>query len=482
MKKVHKTIGAILLLILISYNFNVYKNKRFIDETDKFIRSHNDTLILKAYLFLKKNMSEKEYEKLVSKSNSTYSLIADLKFSIQLYRNENRVNSFEDFCEYVLPPMIYDEKIEDWRSVCYNQFYPITSQFNIYEICDTINKILGQNFMFKHIAKHQYNNWSSFNKKKEGNCSDMAQIVLYPIRAMGYAATVDYTIAWGNTNGAHAWNVILDSGIWKPFMGLEHEIGFQPFLVWNHKSDISKSGHRYPPKVFRRTFSINQEYLGIRKQLSSKDATIGLFSDLRFKDVTTEYFPTYDITIQGGNEIEDKVLFLNVFNNNKWKPIAATLITKRNTYLFRNLRPNMLYFTSSPGGRSFHNTPFILRENGNLDFLYPNKDRTESVEIEYLYPRVQEYLNAYKYVDWSCPESTFNGIAEDYDRIRPKNGVEYELYYYELGWQKLTVGIAKDNTLFYHNIPTNTLFKIKNKKGEIQNRPFTIKNGKCEWW
>ena len=49
----------------------------------------------------------------------------------------------------------------------------------------------------------------------------MAKSVLYPLRALGYPCTIDFSPCWGNTTGGHSWNVVYIEGKMIPFMGRE---------------------------------------------------------------------------------------------------------------------------------------------------------------------------------------------------------------------------------------------------------------------
>lgn len=480
-----KNVGMMIISIpIIVYCIFILNEKITMDRQLKLVMEHSDSTLVKFHAFLERNLSAKEMEKLLL-NNTDYSYLRDLEFTVNQYKKENKGIVFEDFCEYVLPPFIYDEEIEDWRTLCYEKFTPVVSGLDVYEICDTVNKVLGEYFMFKNVStKHRYKNWSSFNKINEGDCRDMSQIALYPFRSLGYATAIDYVVAWGNANGGHRWNVLMDSTEWKPFMGFEHEIGFKPFLIWEYKPDSTRGGYRYPAKIFRRTFSINQEYLTISKQVKNKKQYSALFSDLRFKDVTSAYFNTSNIVLKCDIKSEKEVFFLNVFNGGRWEAVAATLLMENDTFSFKDVKSDMLYYlTSNSKIKEFPcNIPFILRENNEMVFLVPNKDKLESFDIEFLYPRIQEYLDGLKYVDWSCPEETFDKIAEDKSRKRPVDGIDYHLYYYESEWRELTTNRTQNKILRFNDIPTNALLILRNDNGQMIGRPFTVENGKNRFW
>ena len=418
------------------------------------IQESADSLLIKSHLFLKNNMSAVGFRTLQSNS-SAYSYTDNLAFAVAQYKKDSTGISFEDFCEYILPPFIYDEKIEDWRTLCYTLFEPITSGADIAQICDTLNVILGEGFTFGTNVGRRHTNWSSFHKNKRGDCVVMSQIVLYPLRALGYAATVDYTVAWGNKNGGHSWNAILIDGVWKPFMGLERGLDYLPFDVQTDSPETRNHG-RYPPKVFRRTFSQNQEYLNISKQVKKSKQSQALFSDFRFTDVSAEYFSTVPVSIQSHDETA-KVLFLNVYNSHTWKPVAAAMSSDDFVFSFKDMKPDMLYMASDPNNEDINFVPFALRRNGELSYFQAITNEFVSLDIEFL---------------------TVAGT----NGAHPENDVDYHLYYYDSGWKKIATAKAQNAILHFDQIPRNALLILKDKNRKFIGRPFSLENGERYFW
>ncbi|MDR1504608.1 MAG: hypothetical protein LBT43_19340 [Prevotella sp.] len=62
-------------------------------------------------------------------------------------------------------------------------------------------------------------------------------------------------------------------------------------------------------------------------------------------------------------------------------------------------------------------------------------------------------------------------------------GEEYELFYWEQGWQSLGRQTGhRDCKLVYGNVPDNALLRIHNHTRGKEHRPFTYENGKQVWW
>lgn len=72
-----------------------------------------------------------------------------------------------------------------------------------------------------------------------------------------------------------------------------------------------------------------------------------------------------------------------------------------------------------------------------------------------------------------CPKNDSNCII-------PQN--EYELYYWDGKWISLGSQRAVDYQLTYKNLPSNCLFWLKCKSGGVEERIFSVENGRQLWW
>ena len=61
-------------------------------------------------------------------------------------------------------------------------------------------------------------------------------------------------------------------------------------------------------------------------------------------------------------------------------------------------------------------------------------------------------------------------------------GDDYELFYYDQGWQSLGVKHSTGYRLDYSNVPSNALYVLRNKTRGKEERIFTYENGKQVWW
>ncbi len=72
-----------------------------------------------------------------------------------------------------------------------------------------------------------------------------------------------------------------------------------------------------------------------------------------------------------------------------------------------------------------------------------------------------------------CPRTDDNGISP---------GDEYELMYWDSGWESLGRKTAADYALTFDGVPCGALLWLRNLTKGREERPFTYENGKQMWW
>lgn len=198
----------------------------------QYISSLNDTLSYQAYQYLKENLPDEKWQYWI---NDPDFFIQDLNNALTQNRKqiENESLPFNVFAEYILPLQIDQEPIENWRNDCMDKFSFCIGK-DIAYCCDTINSLLKKDFGFSlNEPSYTVMPWSYLDTLKKGDCFHMAKSLLYPLRALGYPTTIDFTPCWGNTTGAHSWNVVYINGKMEPFMGRERGVfQYKPFITY----------------------------------------------------------------------------------------------------------------------------------------------------------------------------------------------------------------------------------------------------------
>lgn len=371
------------------------------------------------------------------------------------------------FYEYVLPPFINNEPFENWRKTCIEEYDFLKGKGKgkaIQYICDTINNSLNKGFVFNRKAPSTYNiAWSKLKITKTGDCYFMAKTILFPLRALGIPATIDFIHSWGNYNGAHCWNVVYIDGKMVPFMGYEQPpYNFNPFIIGYNEEDTTQHTMRYPAKVFRKIFSINSEIEALKKDMKREDIP-NLLSDSKIEDVTADYFPVTDITFDNiQKKYGNSVVYLSVFSNN-WQLVAAGK-TKNRKVVFSAMKKKMLYMLSTWKNKKFTplSNPFIVDDEGNKRFLTPDFVKIENFEITTDYLPLKEYL------------------MKNIDRVEE---LTFSLSYWDDGkWKASKRGNISNEKICFESVPSNTLFYFSDMNGKRIGRCFIVENGEPAWW
>lgn len=479
--KYSRFVFGVMFLLSIGATFKLIFNSGYHEEADlmrirKKIYLHEDSLVIQAFDFLMQNTSVPKIENLLNKKErNTWLLEKDIVYAVDVYLESNLKWNipFDVFCEYVLPPFVYDEDYIYWRKICYDKYADwVNREKSTLEICSVINADLMKGFVFSDSAK-QVQNWIQFQRNKKGNCIHMSQMILYPLRALGIPVAIDYVIAWGNVNGAHTWNALYNKGKMFPFMGLEKVEKYNPFLIYEYAADTTKNAYRYPPKVYRKTFSMNKGYADIACRFPQKVKNIQLFNDLHFKDVTREYFPAKTVLVEELTELSD-LCFLSVFNSNEWIPVAAAISHNRKV-LFEDMNTNLLYLYRD----SHQSFPFILDQKGKQKMLLADDSRKIAFTIRWLCSREMEFQKS-----WSkFSIEYFDGIAKDSYRSSPVNDSTYILCTYKNNaWQPIAEAVCRDEKLSFTEVPANGLYILVDRMNRIKSQCFTYQSNTVVFW
>jgi hypothetical protein len=77
-----------------------------------------------------------------------------------------------------------------------------------------------------------------------------------------------------------------------------------------------------------------------------------------------------------------------------------------------------------------------------------------------------------------APVKSTTGIKE-----RPlKSAAEYELFYWDEGWQSLEKMTATGDSLIFEGVPSDALYWLVEVDGDRDERIFSIENGRLIWW
>lgn len=448
----------------------------------QYISSLNDTLSYQAYQYLKENLPDEKWQYWI---NDPDFFIQDLNNALTQNRKqiENESLPFNVFAEYILPLQIDQEPIENWRNDCMDKFSFCIGK-DIAYCCDTINSLLKKDFGFSlNEPSYTVMPWSYLDTLKKGDCFHMAKSLLYPLRALGYPTTIDFTPCWGNTTGAHSWNVVYINGKMEPFMGRERGVfQYKPFITYEFEDSTKEASCRYPAKVFRRTFSCNNSLQHLINGIPTTDLPAFL-KDCHIKDVTAEYLPVSDIAIKVSDKCnEEQLIYLAVFSND-WTITACANREVNGVAVFKDMKKEMLYLpvTYKKGIMFPVGSPFITDQSGKVRSLEPTEP-TDTCRISYLLPLITEISTAVANRD-KLPKDIFDKLYSGEKRKRPVDGEEYSLFYWSNNrWKYIDTRTAVNFQLVFSKVPRNALLYLADKDNKFIGRCFTVNAGEISWW
>lgn len=295
-------------------------------------------------------------------------------------RNSHHV-SFDTFCDFILPYRIGCEPLSDWRSIYKKEYGSkvspyLSRQYNYYHLF-SIHNMLNQGFngavYYPNSPLPEFS-LEDLLKVKIGCCESYSARGVAQLRAFGIPATIDFVPQWGNRSMGHSWGVMfLNDTRTLPF-GLNEPLG----------SHFDERPELTMPKVYRLTF---------RKQDCMKEICEDpnpnipqIFRSRRCIDVTDTYVETSDVTIpvQDSRWLKNvKWIYLAVFNNRDWIPVAYAPITGSKA-VFSKMGRGIMYipfYFDEFGRRHYVTSPFLIANTGEVRYMSADSKQTCDITV-----------------------------------------------------------------------------------------------------
>ncbi len=361
---------------------------------------------------------------------------------------------FKEFLEYILPYRGSNEPLEHWRKYFFNRYVKLEKQMkdrtDPVEATIMINSSLMKWFRFDDIYYEHPTDQGlkEMLKSKRGRCEDMTNLAIYALRANGVAVVTDFTPFWAVSNNNHAWNaVITRNKKVVPFMGGE-------------KNPYDYGITNRVAKVYRKTFSINHNSLPFK--IGADKIPNRYLKVKSMVDVTPSYTTVSNLSIKTKNNINNKYAYLCVFNTGNWEAVGYGKIEK-GFAKFNNVgNNNIVYIIFLFNKKKLIpvTSPFILKSDGSMHFLIPDKSHREDVLINSITKR-------------TIKDAT---VVSQKGKIENKSG--YDLFYFDGKWIKVENSELTENGLIFKNVPENSLLWLVKRDGRKDERIFIYKNNK----
>lgn len=294
--------------------------------------------------------------------------------------------SFSDFCEYVLPYRNFNEPLESWREMFREKFQwindSVSSDMDILDVA----KILNQDSELKY--SNGFGNYlvavppSLLLKARYGSCIDNSNFKAMIMRAYGIPVAIDYVPQYGSDHNSHYWNSIMD--------GNGNFVSFEEAL-----NDINASvAYKYRiSKVYRKTYSINSKVQMLIKE--TEGDVPAAFKSPRIIDVTSQYVAVSNVKLHLKKIPENtKYIYVGVFNDKGWTPIAFTKIVNQDLAQFMYLGRDVMYLPLYYKGGEIvpAASPFKISKKGFIQYMEP-KEETTTVRLTRKYHLHQRKIN-----------------------------------------------------------------------------------------
>lgn len=271
--------------------------------------------------------------------------------------------SFEDFCEYILPYRIRDERVEHWRPAFARDYGQLalraSNPQDLRSVYMHMNGTLNTetNFDFQFARYYPFTqSVSNVVKGRIGSCETLAYFSTMAMRAAGVPVALDYIPHWGSTNSRHYMPHLLGN---VPQERLSNENRLRDtWGIVDFSSGFIDYRHRFTrdelprgmyiqyvnaiPKVYRYTFSA-WPFLEEINNTIERRYIVPRFRNFHVVDVTDEYLHCSSILLNMSHSYAQyPLVYLCVFDNRGWEPVAVAKVNRGTAY-FGKLGRQVVY-------------------------------------------------------------------------------------------------------------------------------------------
>lgn len=339
--------------------------------------------------------------------------------------------TFRQMCEYVLPYRVGHEKprqlyrLQD--SVFKSEIAGIIHCNDIYDATTTFSLHEPQTFKEKKEIPIYYRG-NNISYELSG-CIGHAVSRSWRAKLMLCPVATDLTPAYPNRDSRHCWSVIVNN--------------LQPNHISNLSTNLNTLG-----KIYRITYSHNPKP-------SPRDGEYipPFFLNPCYRDVTSSYNCTEDITIKPKQPITTAYGYLCVFNDRNWEPVAYAGY-KKGKFQFKDVGRGVVYLpvTYHEGYINPISYPFILDHKGNTQMLEPDTSHLTPVKLKRKYPLKQDLM--------TLNEKFLNSVVEASDDplFKQKDSIGTFIELQNIQWSSIKV--KNTGKYRYWRIRSNDFFII----------------------
>ncbi len=318
-------------------------------------------------------------------------LIENIEWAFKVWQEQpwGKNVSFENFCEYILPYRVGNERLSSWREEIYNKYNPMLD--SIRSLPEAEDPLFVSQVLLDSLSKGPINFTELFAfgphegpkvvEWRSGSCVEFTHLQLYVFRALGLPCGEDKMIMRGDGNVPHCFNSVFDKNGVSYFCSLLYPGAKieETNTYWNPKG-----------KVYRNTFSLNRKMI---KEIGKKpDAVYPTFRWPCMVDVTSVYAgvknrnPEIPAEKMYHSLKKGEVVYLCSSSCMKWAPIAWGRYEKKRVR-FDDVEGGVVFrlATYQKGELTIQSDPFFVdRETGGIRYISPS-DKEEEVCLLHKY-------------------------------------------------------------------------------------------------
>lgn len=297
--------------------------------------------------------------------------------------------SFPEFCEWLLPYRVADERPERWRGRLSAVYRPYA------EALDSCDERAGSAYWAaRAVASGLADSGYRMDDKAlphtdidlpvstmvamgMGECSNYARLSVFVMRACGIPVALDFTPQWANKAHRHWWNALLsERGQVVPFLGGDVLPG-----------ESQRSADRLA-KVYRRTFAYRPESAAALNEEFGELLPPTLSSPF-MADVSDEYFRGGSVSLTLPETVlKRRLAYLAVFDNAEWVPVCHSVVDSLRRVSFGSLGRGVAYLPVYWGraGSIPCGNPFAVLADGSIKTFSPDSVHTVTLTLTRKYP------------------------------------------------------------------------------------------------
>ncbi len=311
---------------------------------------------------------------------------------------------FNDFCEYILPYRVRNERLEDFRGKFFNDYtfegmraYDPDSLNLVFDRLNS-NLEIPTNFDTSLYPYFPYTqSLKDIIQGGVGGCETLSLLGVSALRSAGLPVALDFLPHWGSSAGQHYLTYIKrNKNNIKRITNAN--VPVNTWSIVDFSSEYRSNRHTFLenemprgqyvqyvktiPKIFRLTYSSNKQLSEINKSFD-KDHIDPIFRTTKIRDVTSEYIEGIDMQIQLDKKFDKRLIHLCVFDIDGWHAVDYA-IASGNHANFKNIGKNIIYLPTvfEDGIHIPIESPFLLTNEGQQQKLKLNGTKWHELKME----------------------------------------------------------------------------------------------------